>query len=472
MGGMFAPPQGLQATGLHGPIYAPSGAVLYDPAADGALVNASKLSAYPLVLGTDVPHDTAAGVGAVAAGSGVVSMLAGTAASRPAAGTAGRLYFATDTGEFSYDTGSAWVELNSLAGSLAVGGPLTPNGAIAGALGTAGVAGTGRAMGRNLLWNSTARFGMAGWTLVNSTNAIQPVNVEWYLTFGAGSGWNVPNAITNSSVIYLLSQYIPAAVSQTYTISANIYAGGLTAGGVTFQLEAYDANHNDLGAVAQYVAPQGAAYGRRSATGTTPANAAYVAAVLEIQTGASINANGVYWSEIQVEVGPIATPYDPSGDLNFISYPGILIDGLNAAQWGGANNDIVQTQISSASPVSTTSLSHVSSGYGASITPSTSRTVVRFAGTGYNSTSGDGVGVIVYRNTTGIPALGTAPSGSDVNVGSTQIFSATGGYQYPVVIELLDTGLTAGTTYYYYISFAAQGGGTAYLWGNILAESR
>lgn len=49
----MAPPQGVEATSLVGPIYAPDGSVLYDPQTDGGLVNASKITQYPLVIGTD-----------------------------------------------------------------------------------------------------------------------------------------------------------------------------------------------------------------------------------------------------------------------------------------------------------------------------------------------------------------------------------------------------------------------------------
>ena len=44
----------------------------------------------------------------------------GTAAPRPAAGTAGRVYYATDTGVLSYDTGSAWL---TVAGTAPPGAP-------------------------------------------------------------------------------------------------------------------------------------------------------------------------------------------------------------------------------------------------------------------------------------------------------------------------------------------------------------
>ena len=61
------------ATRLIGPIYAPNGTVLYDPTTDGALANASKLTTYPLTIGVDVPHDTAAGVGALASNGTAVN---------------------------------------------------------------------------------------------------------------------------------------------------------------------------------------------------------------------------------------------------------------------------------------------------------------------------------------------------------------------------------------------------------------
>lgn len=57
----------------------------------------------------NIPNYTLAGLGGIANGGGVVSYTAGTIASRPAAGTAGRFYIGTDTGLTYYDTGAAWV---------------------------------------------------------------------------------------------------------------------------------------------------------------------------------------------------------------------------------------------------------------------------------------------------------------------------------------------------------------------------
>lgn len=65
---------------------------------------------YPAASDTaDVPRDM--GALATKLDPGTAIFVQGTAGTRPAAGTAGRLHYATDTGVLSYDTGSAWVAL-------------------------------------------------------------------------------------------------------------------------------------------------------------------------------------------------------------------------------------------------------------------------------------------------------------------------------------------------------------------------
>ena len=83
----------------------------------GGLANAADLTVAQVV----------ALLAVVANAGGVVSMAAGTAAARPAFGTVGRVYLATDTGEISRDTGAAWFllepaltgDVTSVAGSVA-----------------------------------------------------------------------------------------------------------------------------------------------------------------------------------------------------------------------------------------------------------------------------------------------------------------------------------------------------------------
>lgn len=68
--------------------------------------------ALPYPLGTD-PPDTDGDIKKLAERLAAVGALyaQGTASARPTAGTAGRLYLATDTGVVSYDTGTAWTDL-------------------------------------------------------------------------------------------------------------------------------------------------------------------------------------------------------------------------------------------------------------------------------------------------------------------------------------------------------------------------
>ncbi len=57
--------------------------------------------------------------GAVKKGSGIAELSAGTLAARPAAGIAGRYYFAQDTGEIYFDTGTEWVLAAASSAELA-----------------------------------------------------------------------------------------------------------------------------------------------------------------------------------------------------------------------------------------------------------------------------------------------------------------------------------------------------------------
>lgn len=68
----------------------------------------------------------------------IAAAYSGTAASRPAAGKSGRSYYATDTQELSFDTGSAWVALGLVSSSGALITPIVP-GQAAGA-GSSGLA--------------------------------------------------------------------------------------------------------------------------------------------------------------------------------------------------------------------------------------------------------------------------------------------------------------------------------------------
>ena len=93
MAGIFAPPQGFIAMPLpHKSTHASGGS---DPLA---------------------PAD----IGAIANAGGTPSIMAGTQASRPAAGVVGRIFIATDTQRIYRDTGSAWVLVGAVGKIVAI----------------------------------------------------------------------------------------------------------------------------------------------------------------------------------------------------------------------------------------------------------------------------------------------------------------------------------------------------------------
>lgn len=195
------------------------------------------------------------------------------------------------------------------------------------------------------------------------------------------------------------------------------------------------------------------------------AGATTLVPVLKIALSSSSSAMANYLEFLAVATG--STPQvsalgsDTNVGLNLVT------QGTGTVQANGVI--IIPRNIVALAPagvVNTTSLTLVSTGQGVGpITPKYQTSLrVRMTGTTTGNTSGDGSRMAVYRSTAGTPAAGNAPAGGDVQIwlgiGQTQI-GTNGGFAFQQACEVLDTGLTAGTAYYYYIAQEAITGGTA-----------
>lgn len=138
---------------------------------------------------------------------------------------------------------------------------------------------------------------------------------------------------------------------------------------------------------------------------------------------------------------------------------------LNAVTWGGAPLSYAFASLGS-SGFSTTSTSLVSSGNGTSLVcPSSGVILVHACCVANNSTQNDTIQVGLYRSTVGIPSAGSAPASGDVQVALTTRTRGTGSSNSEVSSIFTDTGLTSGTTYYYYRVAAIPTAGTCNLIG-------
>ena len=112
-----------------------------------------------------------------------------------------------------------------------------------------------------------------------------------------------------------------------------------------------------------------------------------------------------------------------------------------------------------------------SANYGVSIVPTcTGRVFLSAQIVVENDTVGDGILVYLLRSTIGIPAANTNADPSDAIIWANAISLLTIGttQTYISIGPILDSGLMAGTTYYYYFAITAVTGGNASILGNAL----
>lgn len=377
-------------------------------------------------------------------------------------------------GIFSLSTGSAVPagETLAVAGSITgagdvdmggpatFGGPLTPNGGIAGALGAAGLAYyPGNPVGPNLIFNSSWRLAAAGWEGIGAHSfSISVGGVEGTFLYATTSSATLVQVDNGGQTPNCM---VPAYANETYTLSGDMMSSSITAGGMALQWYAFNASGTPISG-GSVQATNGQYWERYSVSFTAPAGTAFLQ--IACYYAATIATGGnVAWRRLKLEGGPVATPYTAEADLWPYAYPNVLIPGLNAQQWGGAANDVTYAALTAT--YSATSIGAgqvVSTGLGVQLAPSTSRTRVgasvtlpTYSGADSFPDGPPSVMAQVYRSTVGVPAAGSAPNGGDVAVGSILI-GGSSSYTQPVSrsLDYLDTGVAAGTTYYYYIAIS------------------
>lgn len=158
-----------------------------------------------------------------------------------------------------------------------------------------------------------------------------------------------------------------------------------------------------------------------------------------------VNSSGQVYSNIATGTAPLSVASTTQ------------VANLNAQLWGGAKNDIAE--IAATGGYTTTSSTHVSTGQGGSFTPSSTKVEIVSSADIYNETAGEIAQVGIYRNTSGVPSSGTSV-GSDTLVASASMVSGTASADATVALVALDTGLTAGTEYYYYWAVWVESSGT------------
>lgn len=236
-----------------------------------------------------------------------VAFALGTLAARPAAGTANRMYFATDKGILSFDSGTSWVDFTgsalSLAQALTVAGVLTPNGAISGICTGTPFKGP---IGVNLLPNSSFRLGGTFWTGIGSHG------------FGVTADINGGALVNETNVggvwVGAESINLPAGAGVEVTLSGSLSSAGITAGGMTLEVHALDVSLNDLG-FACITPVNGTGTTRYATSITLPANTRYVQVRCTLKANTTLNNNGASWELLKLEYGSIATPYTAEADL-------------------------------------------------------------------------------------------------------------------------------------------------------------
>jgi len=153
----------------------------------------------------------------------------------------------------------------------------------------------------NLLYNSTGEFGNIGWTGTTFSGQNDAT--------GAG-GSMFSNILALTTAASDVSQNIPVGAAVPLSLTGDILTSGVTSGTIALTLTAFSSANANLGTVCSITLANGTAFTRETATGTTPANTAYVQLTKSISGGSvAATALGVGFKRIKIENSAFATLY-------------------------------------------------------------------------------------------------------------------------------------------------------------------
>jgi hypothetical protein len=166
-------------------------------------------------------------------------------------------------------------------------------------------------------------------------------------------------------------------------------------------------------------------------------------------------------------IGALFTRLDPNGNVTTYDSAGNALASYRSGLLSTVGN--LSVNYITSNTITTSSTTLISTGFGlpSSFTPriSTKAQISLYAKVNNNTANGV-VTVAVYRNTTGVPALGTGP-GTDTLIGNTSTTpnNLAAGLAFDLSLFIMDkaalflnAGLVVGTAYFYYVAFAVNNG--------------
>ena len=260
------------------------------------------------------------------------------------------------------------------------------------------------------------------------------------------------DSVTNTDGTLVISPTTGAVVSGINLTQANIWTGLITANGGIQQLNGGNAawtlqgNALNTSILIQDTATGGGIFNLGLASGVAYfSNALLGDAIVRSRVGRLLMGYSPF-----SPLAPATLILDTSGNAT--------ITGLMTASGGMARPKISHAELATA--YTSSSAVPVSTGFGISVVAtSTGKILLETVGRIANNTLADSTYIRLYQSTVGIPASGASPGGTDTLItawGIAQEGEVSNFHQ--IAGKNLSTGLTAGTTYYFYLSINVNGG--------------